>query len=249
MLVIPAVDIKDGKCVRLLQGRMDSETVFSNEPSDMAIKWASYGAEIIHVVDLDGSVQKKPKNLASIEKIIKSVTVDVHVGGGIRNLDTIEMFLSIGVKRIVIGTEAVKNPSLVKEACKKFEGRIIVGIDAKNGLAAIEGWTHNTDVSAIELAKQFEGFGVWAINFTDIKRDGMKTGPNIEETKHLAESVSIPIVASGGVSTIDDIKNILEIEKYGVIGVITGRAIYDGTLNLDEAVKLVNSKAVSFTQF
>ena len=240
MLIIPAVDIKNGRCVRLSQGRMDAETVFSDNPAAMAKKWEDEGAEIIHVVDLDGAIEKSPQNLDSIRKIIDSVNADIQVGGGIRNERTIKMFFEIGVKRVVIGTEAIKNPTLVKDACKAFPGRIVVGIDARNGLVAIEGWTKTTQVNAVDLAKQFEDSGVAVINFTDIYRDGMKTGPNIEETRRLAEAVSTPVVASGGVSSIEDIQNLLPLEAVGVVGVITGRALYSGSLNLKEAIETLN---------
>jgi len=237
MLIIPAVDIKNGKCVRLSQGRMDEVTIFSDNPAAMAKRWESEGAEIIHVVDLDGAIEKRPKNLDSIKKIIESVNVDVQVGGGIRTEKTIKMFFEIGVKRVVIGTEAIQNPKLVKDACKAFPGQIVVGIDARNGWVAIEGWTKTTRVNAVELAKQFEDCGVAVINFTDIHRDGMKTGPNIDETRHLAEAVSTPVVASGGVSCMRDIQNLLPLEAVGVIGVITGRALYSGSLKFKEAIK------------
>ena len=239
MIVIPAVDIKDGKCVRLLQGRMEDETVFSDDPSEMAKRWNDDGAEIIHVVDLDGAFAKSPQNLVSIKKIIASVDADIQVGGGIRTEETIRMYIELGVKRIVIGTEAIRNPSLVIQACEAYPGKIVVGIDARNGMVAIEGWAETTQTSAIDLAKQFKEYGLAAINFTDISRDGMQTGPNVEQTKLLARSTITPIVASGGVSTIKDIKKIKELEPDGVIGVIVGRALYSGTLNLKEAIEMV----------
>ncbi|MCP4112080.1 MAG: 1-(5-phosphoribosyl)-5-[(5-phosphoribosylamino)methylideneamino]imidazole-4-carboxamide isomerase [Desulfobacteraceae bacterium] len=236
MIIIPAVDIKNGKCVRLLQGRMDEETVFSDDPAAMAKRWEDQGAEIIHVVDLDGAFEKSPQNLSSIKKILETVKVPIQLGGGIRNKETVKMFLDIGVSKVIIGTEAIRNPQLVKDACESFPGQIIVGIDARNGMVAIEGWTEVTQVKAADLAKQFEDSGVAAINFTDIHRDGMQSGPNISETKLLAEAVSIPVVASGGVSTIEDIKNLLPLEQSGVVGVITGRALYSGTLSLEQAI-------------
>ncbi|QTA85057.1 1-(5-phosphoribosyl)-5-[(5-phosphoribosylamino)methylideneamino]imidazole-4-carboxamide isomerase [Desulfonema magnum] len=238
MIVIPAVDIKNGKCVRLLQGRMDAETVFSDDPAAMAKQWEDEGAEIIHVIDLDGAFEKSPRNLISIKKILEAIKVDIQVGGGIRNEETVRMFLDIGVKRVIIGTEAIRNPQLVKDACKAFPGQVVVGIDALHGRVAIEGWAETTEVMAADLAKQFEDCGVAAINFTDIHRDGMQTGPNIEETKKLAEAISIPVIASGGVSTIEDIKNLMPLEAAGVSGVITGRALYSGTLNLKEAIAI-----------
>ncbi|MCD6186323.1 MAG: 1-(5-phosphoribosyl)-5-[(5-phosphoribosylamino)methylideneamino]imidazole-4-carboxamide isomerase [Deltaproteobacteria bacterium] len=242
MIIIPAIDIKKGKCVRLLQGRMDKETVFSEDPAAIAQRWEKEGAEIIHIVDLDGAVQKHPENLDSIKKILETIKIPVQAGGGIRDERTIKMYLDLGVAKVIIGTEAIKNPKMVKEACKAFPGRIIVGIDARNGLVAIEGWTRTTGVKAVELAKEFENSGVAAINFTDIHRDGMQTGPNIEETRLLAEAVSIPVVASGGVSTIEDIKNLLPLQEAGVTGVIAGRSLYTGTLSLEKAVKLLKKR-------
>jgi phosphoribosylformimino-5-aminoimidazole carboxamide ribotide isomerase len=236
MIIIPAVDIKNGKCVRLRQGQKDRETVYSEDPAAMAEKWESEGAELIHVVDLDGAFEKMPRNLPAISEILSRVRAGIQVGGGIRSEETIGMFIDAGVKRVVIGTEAHRNPVLVKNACKLFPGKIVVGIDAREGFVAVEGWTRTTDMKAVDLAKIYEDCGVAAINFTDIYRDGMGTGPNIKETRYLAESISIPVVASGGVSTIDDIKNLLPLESCGVVGVITGKAIYSGTLDFKEAV-------------
>lgn len=240
MLIIPAVDIKNGKCVRLFQGRLDSETVFSDDPAAMAKRWENEGAEIIHVIDLDGAVEKSPKNLNSIERIIESVEAYIQVGGGIRTAKTAKMYLDLGVKRVIIGTEAIKNPNFVKDACKAFPDQIVVGIDARDGLVAIEGWTETTRIKDVDLARRFEDCGVAAINFTDIHRDGMETGPNIEATRRIAEAVSIPVVASGGVSTIEDIKKLMPLEAVGVVGVITGRALYSGSLSLKEAIKVSN---------
>jgi phosphoribosylformimino-5-aminoimidazole carboxamide ribotide isomerase len=238
MIVIPAIDIKDGKCVRLQQGRMDRETIFGEDPSAMARRWEEDGAEMIHVVDLDGAVEKRPKNLASIQKILDTVKIPIQVGGGIRDTDTIGMYVDIGVKRIIIGTEAIRNPELVEGACQRHPGRVVVGIDARNGLVAIEGWTETTRTRAVDLARRFEESGVAAINFTDIHRDGMQTGPNLEATRELAESITIPVVASGGVSTLEDIRNLMPLEPFGVIGVITGKALYEGTLDLRKAIAL-----------
>ena len=238
MIIIPAVDIKNGRCVRLFQGRMDSETVFSDDPAAMAKRWEEEGAELIHVVDLDGAVGKRPQNTDSIRKILEAVNVPVQVGGGIRNEETIKMYLDFGIGRVIVGTEAIQNPQLVKDACRAFPDQIVVGIDARKGMVAIEGWTKTTEIQAVDLAKQFEDCGVAAIIFTDIHRDGMQTGPNINETRRLAENVSIPVIASGGVSTIEDIINLLPLKEAGVTGVITGRAIYNGTLNLNEAIQI-----------
>ena len=242
MIIIPAIDIKGGKCVRLLQGRMDAETVFSDDPAAMGVRWEKEGAQIIHVVDLDGAVEKQPKNLGVIADIVQRVGIPVQVGGGIRDMETIRMYLSQGIDRVVIGTEAVRNPELVKTACNEFPQKIVVGIDARNGYVAIEGWTHTTKTSAVELAKRFEDCGVAAINFTDIERDGMRTGPNIKEIEKVAMSVSVPIVASGGVSTFEDIKRLLPLEIHGVIGVITGRALYDGSLDLKSAIDILRNR-------
>jgi phosphoribosylformimino-5-aminoimidazole carboxamide ribotide isomerase len=204
----------------------------------MAKRWENQGAERIHVIDLDGAINKKTMNLPSIKKILEAINIPVQIGGGIRNLETISYYLDLGIKWVIIGTEAIKNPELVIKACKKYPGQIIVGIDARNGKIAIEGWTKTTDITAVDLAKKFEDCGVAAINFTDIKRDGMRSGINIEETARLAESSKIPVIASGGVSTIDDIKKLLIYHGSGIIGVITGRAIYDGSLDLKEAIDL-----------
>ncbi len=236
MLIIPAVDIKQGKCVRLLQGRMEDSTHYSDDPVKMAQKWESQGAGLVHVVDLDGAFAKQVKNFETVQNILAGINVPIQVGGGIRDLETIEMYINAGVSKVIIGSEALYNPGFVKEACKRFDGKIVVGIDARDGLVAVEGWSATSKTKAIDLAKEFESCGVAAINFTDIHKDGMQTGPNIEETAALADAVSIPIVASGGVSTLEDIKNLLEIENKGVTGVITGRALYEGSLDLKEAI-------------
>lgn len=224
---------------------MDQETVFSDDPAAMARRWASDGARLIHVVDLDGAVEKRPRNLPVIRSIIEAVSVPIQLGGGIRDMETIRMYLGDGVERVVIGTEAIKNPELVKAACREFPGRIVVGIDARNGRVAIDGWTETTDVSAIDLGKQFEDSGVAAINFTDIERDGMKTGPNIDAIRTFAESVSVPVVASGGVSEIEDIRKLIPLAASGVVGVITGRALYDGRLDLKAAIDLIAAADIS----
>jgi phosphoribosylformimino-5-aminoimidazole carboxamide ribotide isomerase len=241
MIVIPAIDLKDGRCVRLLQGRLDAETVFSDDPAAMARRWQSEGAAMLHVVDLDGAVEKSPRNLESIRNILAEVDLPVQVGGGIRTLETIASYLELGAHRVVIGTEAVRNPELVREACRRYPETVVVGIDARRGRVAIEGWTETTPVTAVELARRFEDSGVAAINFTDIHRDGMQTGPNIEETRRLAEAVRIPVVASGGVATLEDIRALLPLERVGVSGVITGRALYSGTLSLAQAIAVARN--------
>ncbi len=248
MIIIPAVDIKNGKCVRLLQGRMDDETIYSDDPAAMALKWAQIGAQLIHVIDLDGAFAKSPQNIGAVRKILKSVAVPIQLGGGIRNEKTVHMYFELGVSRIIIGTEAIKKPEFVKRACQNYPGQVIVGIDARQGRVAIDGWTHTTGIEVIELAKEFEGCGVAAINFTDIQRDGMQTGPNIDATLRLAEAVTIPVIASGGVSSIEDIKNLLPIEKAGVAGVIVGRALYSGQLDLKTALDLTDPKPIVYDE-
>ncbi len=241
MMIIPAVDIKDGRCVRLLQGEMDKVTVFSDNPAAMAQRWEAMGAELIHLVDLNGAVDKKPRNLSAVETILTGIRVPVQLGGGIRDMATIETYINKGVARIVLGTEAIRNPDLVVQAARAFPECIVVGIDARNGYVAIEGWTETTGTTAVDLARRFEDIGIAAINFTDIHRDGMQSGPNIEATRQLAEAVAIPVVASGGVSTIDDIKNLLPLASVGVQGVITGKALYSGSLDLRAAIALTRN--------
>ena len=242
MIIIPAVDIKNGKCVRLLQGRKEDETVFSDDPAAMACRWAQAGAELIHVIDLDGAFDKSPQNLDAIKNILQTIDTPIQLGGGIRDEQTARKFLEMGVQKVIIGTAAIKNPKWVMRMAERFPGRIIVGIDARNGLVAIEGWTEDTQTRAVDLAKSFENCGLGAINFTDIHRDGMQSGPNIEETRKLAEAIDIPVVASGGVATIKDIQNLLPLEAVGVIGVITGKALYSGTLDFKEALAVAQSK-------
>ena len=238
MIIIPAVDIRQGKCVRLLQGRQDAETIFSDDPAAMALRWVEMGARLIHVIDLDGAFNQRPKNLQAIKKIIGTIDAPIQVGGGIRDMKTIREYITLGIGKVIIGTEAIRNPDLVKRAARDFPGRVVVAIDARNGKVAIEGWTETTRVSAVDLAKKFEDCGVSAINFTDIHRDGMQTGPNIDQTRRLAEAVTVPVVASGGVSTLKDIENLLPLETVGVTGVITGKALYSGSLDLKAAITL-----------
>jgi len=240
MIVIPAIDLKDGKCVRLEQGLMERDTVFNDNPGAQAKVWQDQGARLLHIVDLDGAFAGEPKNRAAIESIVKALTIPTQLGGGIRDIPTIEAYLDMGIDRVIIGTAAQRNPELVQEACSRFPGRIVVGIDAKSGMVAVQGWAEVTGITAIELARKFEGFGVSAIIYTDISRDGMMQGPNIEATCALAESISIPVIASGGVSSLQDIRNLMAVEKSGVTGVITGKAIYTGALNLAEAIALTN---------
>ena len=238
MLVIPAIDLKEGKCVRLEQGLMDKDTVFNDDPAAQALEWQRQGAEYLHIVDLDGAFAGEPKNRSAIESILKAITIPAQLVGGIHDLETIAAYLGLGLARVIIGTAAQRNPELVREACARFPGRIVVGIDAKNGMVAVQGWAEVTDITAVELARKFEDCGVSAIIYTDISRDGMMQGPNLEATRILAESVAIPVIASGGVSSLKDIENLVAIEQSGVTGVITGKAVYTGALSLSEAISL-----------
>jgi phosphoribosylformimino-5-aminoimidazole carboxamide ribotide isomerase len=240
MQIIPAIDLKGGNCVRLQQGEMDRETLFSDHPADVARQWESLGASLLHIVDLDGAVGGKPQNEDAINQIRKAVSIPLQLGGGIRSLNTIEHYLSLGLKRVVLGTIAHKQPALLEEACKQFPNQIVVGIDARDGRVAIEGWTETTANMAIDLVKTIEEKGVAAIVFTDIKRDGMMGGPNIESTRELAEATRVPLIASGGVTTLDHISELLTIEASGVAGIIIGRALYEKTIDLKEALALVN---------
>ncbi|MEJ2166326.1 MAG: 1-(5-phosphoribosyl)-5-[(5-phosphoribosylamino)methylideneamino]imidazole-4-carboxamide isomerase [Desulfobacterales bacterium] len=242
MIIIPAVDIKNGKCVRLVQGRKEDETIFSDDPAAMAQRWAQAGAELIHVIDLDGAFEKSPQNLDAVKKIVETVDAPIQLGGGIRNEQTVRRFLDMGVERLIIGTEAIHHPEFVERISNIYPGRIVVGIDARQGLVAIEGWTETTRIKAVDLAKRFENCGLAAVNFTDIYRDGMQTGPNIEETRRLAEAIDIPVVASGGVATLQDIYNLLPLEAVGVVGIITGKALYSGTLDFKAALRAVNAE-------
>ena len=244
MIVIPAIDLKDGKCVRLEQGLMERDTVYSDNPAATARRWQEEGGELLHIVDLDGAFAGVPKNRGAIEQIVKAIDIPAQLGGGIRDLATIEAYLSLGLTRVIIGTAAQRTPELVTEACRRFPGQIVVGIDAKNGMVAVQGWAEVTGIMAVELAKQFAGDGVAAIIYTDIARDGMLQGPNLEATRALAQAAGIPVIASGGVSNLKDIENLLAIEKYGVTGVITGKAIYSGSLNLREAVRVAKGGQV-----
>jgi len=239
MLLIPAIDLKNGQCVRLRQGRMDDDTVFGDDPVAMATRWVEAGARRLHLVDLDGAFAGKPVNAGVIAAIAKKYPeLPIQVGGGIRNADTVAAYLDAGVSYAIIGTQAVRDPSFVTEVCKRFPGHIIVGLDANNGNVAVEGWAEESNVNAIELAKKFEGDGVSAIVYTDISRDGMMQGVNLEATQQLAEAIDIPVIASGGVTNMDDIRGLIEVRASGIMGAIIGRAIYEGTIDLAEAQAL-----------
>ncbi|GAB6136830.1 1-(5-phosphoribosyl)-5-[(5-phosphoribosylamino)methylideneamino]imidazole-4-carboxamide isomerase [Halanaerobaculum tunisiense] len=241
MEVIPAIDIKDGECVRLYKGDFEQQTTYGN-PVEMATLWANKGASRLHIVDLDGALDGKPKNLDLIKEIIEITDLPVQVGGGIREIKTIQKYLEIGVARVIIGTAAIKNPELVIEAIKEFGAeKIVVGIDAKNGQVATEGWLETSATSAIELGKKMKEQGVEWVVYTDISRDGTLSGPNLEATRELARKTGLNIIASGGVSSLDDIKNLKELESDGVKAVITGKALYSEKLDLEEAIKQIDN--------
>lgn len=242
MIILPAIDLKEGRCVRLEQGLMDRDTVYHDDPAAQARIWQEQGGEYLHIVDLDGAFAGVPKNREAIKRIVAAIDIPAELGGGIRDLATIEAYLDLGIERVILGTIAKENPELVKQACRQFPGRIVVGIDARDGLVAVRGWADVTEKQATELAAEMEGFGVAAIIYTDIARDGMMQGPNIEATKSLAESISIPVIASGGVSSLEDIRRLMAIESAGVTGVITGKAIYTGALDLRAAVALTRGE-------
>ncbi len=242
MLLIPAIDLKDGQCVRLKQGDMDQATVFSNDPAAMALHWLQQGARRLHLVDLNGAFAGKPKNESAVKAILRMVRdfalendieeIPVQLGGGIRDLDTIERYLDSGLSYVIIGTAAVKNPGFLRDACSAFPGQIIVGLDAKDGKVATDGWSKLSGHEVIDLAKKFEGYGAEAIIYTDIGRDGMMGGVNVEATVKLAQAVRIPVIASGGVHDINDVEALCAVQEEGIEGVICGRSIYEGSLDL-----------------
>jgi phosphoribosylformimino-5-aminoimidazole carboxamide ribotide isomerase len=235
MLVIPAIDLKEGNCVRLVQGKKDALTVYSNNPGNTAKRWESAGATLLHIVDLDGAFSGDQKNLDAIIKIRKSVKIVLQVGGGIRDSGNLLKLFSAGVDRVIIGTAAIEDPEFLTYSCSKHPGRVLTGIDASDGMVAIKGWEEVTSITAKELAKRLEMVGIAGIIYTDIKRDGMLSGPNIEATREMVESVRIPVIASGGISCLEDIKNLMKIKN--IWGAITGKAIYSGTLDLKEAIR------------
>ncbi len=239
MLLIPAIDLKDGRCVRLKQGDLQQETIFSEEPEKVASHWLEMGAERIHLVDLNGAVAGKPQNSAAVRAIVDAVgsEVPVQLGGGIRSLETIERYLDSGVSYVIIGTAAVKSPGFLHDACNAFPGQVIVGLDARDGKVATDGWSKLTRHEVLDLARKFEGYGIEGIIYTDIGRDGMMTGVNIEATVKLAQAVSVPVFASGGVTNLDDIDKLLAVESEGIEGVILGRSLYEGTLDFAAALE------------
>jgi len=243
MIIFPAIDLKGGVCVRLMQGDPERATVYGKDPVAVARHWEAEGAQWLHIVDLDGAFSKVPVNGAIIRDIAKSVSIPIQVGGGIRTLQNIESYISAGVERVIIGTAALRQPEIVDEACRRYPARVALGLDARDGKVAVEGWKESTGTDAISLVGRFEGLPLGAIIYTDIHRDGMQTGVNLEATQRLIEATEIPVIASGGVSTLDDITRLLPLVPLGLLGVITGRAIYEGTLNLSEAIKAASKAA------
>lgn len=242
MILFPAIDLKDGQCVRLKRGLMDEATVFNDDPADQAKSWQDAGFEWLHLVDLNGAFEGKPVNGAAVDAILGALSIPAQLGGGIRDMATIEMWLEKGVRRVILGTVAVKDPGLVKQACRAFPGRIVLGIDAKSGFVATEGWADVSDLSVVELAKRFEDAGAASIVYTDVDRDGILAGVNVDATIGLAEAVSTPVIASGGVASIDDITALLDARCPGIEGVISGRALYDGRIDPGEALALIKDR-------
>jgi phosphoribosylformimino-5-aminoimidazole carboxamide ribotide isomerase len=240
LILFPAIDLKDGQCVRLKLGEMDQATVFNDDPADQALRFERQGFKYLHIVDLNGAFAGKPVNGHAVDAILKAVKMPVQLGGGIRDLATIERWLEKGIRRVILGTIAVRDPALVREACKKFPGRVAVGIDAKGGKVAVEGWAETSELTAIDLARRFEDAGVAAIIYTDIDRDGVLKGLNLPSTAELARSTKIPVIASGGLASIADIKDLLRPEYHMLEGAITGRALYDGRIDPKEALALLH---------
>ena len=242
MLIIPAIDLKDGKCVRLKQGVMEDATVFSDDPAATAAHWLAQGARRLHVVDLNGAAAGRPKNEQAIKSITAAVAekIPIQLGGGIRDLDTIEKYLDAGVRYVIIGTAAVKTPGFLRDACSAFTGHVMVALDAKAGKVAVDGWSKMTRHDVVDLARKFEDYGAEAVIYTDIGRDGMLTGVNIKATVALARELTVPVIASGGITNLDDVKALCEVQSEGIVGAITGRAVYQGTLSFAEAQKLAD---------
>jgi phosphoribosylformimino-5-aminoimidazole carboxamide ribotide isomerase len=247
MIIFPAVDLKEGKCVRLQQGVMASATVYSEDPAAAAKRWQAEGAEWLHVVDLDGAMAGEPRNREAVARILGAVNIPVQVGGGVRSVETLATYLDLGVQRVVLGTAALKDPRLLAQACDRFPGRVVLGIDSRHGHVAVEGWDQTSEVGPVELARKFQTLALAAIVYTDIQRDGMQTGPNIDATHQLARGVRLPVIASGGVGRLEDIAALRTLEPEGVIGVIVGRALYTGSIRLAEAILLGRGGEVSRT--
>ncbi|ALA19562.1 1-(5-phosphoribosyl)-5-[(5-phosphoribosylamino)methylideneamino] imidazole-4-carboxamide isomerase [Chelatococcus sp. CO-6] len=241
MILFPAIDLKEGRCVRLVQGDMDKATVFNDDPADQAARFAEQGFEWLHVVDLDGAFAGRPMNAAAVDAILARIALPVQLGGGIRDLRTVEGWLEKGVRRVIIGTAAVRDPDFVREAARRHPGGVAVGIDARDGRVAVEGWAQTSEMTAEDLGRRFEDAGVTAIIYTDIARDGILTGLNIEATLRLAEAVSIPVIASGGLASIEDVRRLLQPDCQKIAGAISGRALYDGRLDPAEAMALIRA--------
>jgi phosphoribosylformimino-5-aminoimidazole carboxamide ribotide isomerase len=239
VIVIPAIDLKDGRCVRLRQGRMQDETVYSHEPAEVARRWEDEGAQVLHVVDLNGAVEGSPRNHAAIEAILRAVTIPVQVGGGIRTVETVEAYLSSGVERVVLGTAVVRDQALLAEACRRFPGRVIVGVDAKGGKVAVQGWTDVADLAAAAFVGRLSGLAVYAVIYTDIARDGMLEGPNLEGLRRMAAACPVPLIASGGITRTEDLRQLRALGP-NVIGAILGKALYEGLLDLRSAMAAAN---------
>jgi phosphoribosylformimino-5-aminoimidazole carboxamide ribotide isomerase len=239
MFIIPAIDIKDGKCVRLRQGIKNQETVYGDDPTAMARRWQEAGASWLHVVDLDGAFEKKPINIQAIEKIRQNLTIPMQLGGGLRTLENLAMYFSMGVDRLILGTTVLKNQEVTRQALERFAGKIAIALDARDGKLASEGWLETSSSDALDVAKALAPLRPAAFIYTDIHRDGMQTGPNITATRRLAQTVPIPVIASGGVNNIKDIENLIPLEQDGVVGVITGKALYAGTLDFQEALQVI----------
>jgi len=237
MIFFPAIDLKEGKCVRLLKGDMNKATIFNDNPANQAQEFDNLGFKYLHIVDLDGAIEGNSANEDSVKEILKNINIPAQLGGGIRSLEQIQKWLDLGISRVILGTIAAKNPEIIKAACKKFPGQIVVGIDAKNGFVATEGWVKTSEIKAIDLAKKYQDAGVEAIIYTDISRDGTLTGPNLEETKNLAKNINIPVIASGGISCNNDIEEIKKLEEDGIVGAIVGRALYDKRIDIEIVVK------------
>lgn len=239
MIIIPAIDLKDGKCVRLLQGKKEEVTVYSDDPASMAEHWVDRGARMLHVVDLDGAFSGEQRNIEKIQDIRKRIHIPMQLGGGIRDMERISRLMEMGVDRIIIGTSAANNPEIIQEAAQKFPGQVLAGIDAKDGMVAVKGWVEVTEWGALDFAEKMEELGASGIIYTDISRDGMLTGPNVEAMSKMVETVRIPVIASGGVSNLDDIRSLMQIKD--LWGVITGKALYSGSLDLRQAIEVVTA--------
>lgn len=242
MMIIPAIDLKEGKCVRLLQGDPRQEAIYSENPVEMARQWEEKGAEFLHVVDLDGAFSGVPVHLDLIGRIAKAVQIPIQVGGGIRSLESIMQVLQQGAKRVILGTRAVGSPLFLKEVCRRFEGQILLGIDARGGYVATEGWTKSTKLKAMDFARQVSRYALDAIVYTDISRDGMLEGPNLAGLSEIAGAISLPLIASGGISSLDDVRAIMALETKGIVAMIIGKALYSGRIDLGEVIALTRAK-------